>query len=484
MKRLINVNSFLIFFSFLLGMSCTNKVYDAEKLTSIADSCYKADNSLQALQYYIKGFIAARKESNDYLAMRCAGHISILYNSFGNVDGSLQYNKLGYDLAIKLADDDAKSSFLSNYVTYCCNNKDSVNARKYYAELLRLPVHRDKQKYEYFCLYEYARIMKCVGNYSEAQNVHSQALEYARKNKMGAVYILFQNSEIGNLMVLQHKYDKAVVIGKSCLAEALRLNYKELILNSYKMLADAYVGLGEKDEAYEYLEKYHKQSTGVYNMTKYFSLQNDLYQYENVEHERRVSNLVIVIILITAMAVVLVFLLFVIIIKNQALRKAQVIVVNKDQEILKLEQKNNNLSEAVDNQLSRNTSYAMPVDQKDELFMKIKSIFEDLYIISDVDFNINKMAEYVGSNVKYVSVVINEKFGKGFKVILNEYRVKQACKMLSDDNYDRFTIKTIFESVGYRNAASFNRAFKSVMGMTPSTYQKIYRHEADAEIEE
>ena len=119
MKRLINVNSFLIFFSFLLGMSCTNKVYDAEKLTSIADSCYKADNSLQALQYYIKGFIAARKESNDYLAMRCAGHISILYNSFGNVDGSLQYNKLGYDLAIKLADDDAKSSFLSNYVT--CN---------------------------------------------------------------------------------------------------------------------------------------------------------------------------------------------------------------------------------------------------------------------------------------------------------------------------------------------------------------------------
>ena len=154
-------------------------------------------------------------------------------------------------------------------------------------------------------------------------------------------------------------------------------------------------------------------------MTKYFSLQNDLYQYENVEHERRVSNLVIVIILITAMAGVLVFLLFVIIFKNQALRKAQVIVVNKDQEILKLEQKNNNLSEAVDNQLSRNTSYAMPVDQKDELFMKIKSIFEDLYIISDVDFNINKMAEYVGSNVKYVSVVINEKFGKGFKVILN-----------------------------------------------------------------
>ena len=74
---------------------------------------------------------------------------------------------------------------------------------------------------------------------------------------MGAVYILFQNSEIGNLMVLQHKYDKAVIIGKSCLAEALRLNYKELILNSYKMLADAYVGLGEKDEAYEYLEKYH-----------------------------------------------------------------------------------------------------------------------------------------------------------------------------------------------------------------------------------
>ena len=88
MKRLINVNSFLIFFSFLLGMSCTNKVYDAEKLTSIADSCYKADNSLvsvSAMQPFFSSlcFLPLQQhllKSQNYVSSRtiqkCVEHVS------------------------------------------------------------------------------------------------------------------------------------------------------------------------------------------------------------------------------------------------------------------------------------------------------------------------------------------------------------------------------------------------------------------------
>lgn len=466
----------LIFFTFtvilLTFQSCSSHQNEAQRLIAIADSCKKADNSLMALQYYIKGLIAANNESNDYLAMRSAGNISILYNGFGNVGGSLQYNKIGYKLSVKLNDTTAMSSFLSNYVTYYCNANDSVNARKYYKLLTNMTPPKGRKRHKYFCLYEHARIMKCVGNYPEAIRIHKEALEYAQKNKLNDTFVLFQNSEIGNLLVLQHRYQEAITTGNECLNLALKLKDKELTLNSYKILVDAYVGLNDKDSAYEYLEKYYKQNTGVYNMHKFFTLQNDLYQFETEQHQHKINTLTLGISIVATLSAILVFLLLVIVRKNKALRKAQTIVVNNDKEIIKLEQQHN--TKATDAEPTKPT-YSIPIDQKQQLLIEISNVFEDLSIISDVDFSIVKMAELVDSNVKYVSTVINEKYGKSFKNVLNEYRVKEACKMLTDPDYEHYTIKTIYESVGYRNAASFIRVFKNIKGMTPSIYQVISR---------
>ncbi len=469
MKKLIYFTITVLFLTF---QSCSTHPNEAQRIIAIADSCKKADNSLMALQYYIKGLIAANNESNDYLAMRSAGNISILYNGFGNVGGSLQYNKIGYNLSVKLNDSISMSAFLSNFVTYYCNANDSVNARRYYKLLTNMTPSKGRKKHEYFCLYENARIMKCVGNYPEAIRIHKKALEYAQNNKLNDKFKLFQNSEIGNLLVLQHRYNEAVNTGKDCLAQALKLKDKELTLNSYKILIDAYVGLNDKDSAYEYLEKYYKQNTGVYNMHKFFTLQNDLYQFETEQHQHKINKLILGISIVAAFSAILIFLLLVIVRKNKALRKAQTIVVNNDKEIIKLEQRNHNAGTA-DTQEPVKAAYSIPIDQKQQLLMEISHVFEDLSIISDVDFSIVKMAELVDSNVKYVSTVINEKYGKSFKNVLNEYRVKEACKLLTDPDYEHYTIKTIYESVGYRNAASFIRAFKNIKGMTPSTYQII-----------
>ncbi len=207
-------------------------------------------------------------------------------------------------------------------------------------------------------------------------------------------------------------------------------------------------------------------------MHKFFTLQNDLYQFETEQHQHKINTLTLGISIVATLSAILVFLLLVIVRKNKALRKAQTIVVNNDKEIIKLEQQHN--TKATDAEPTKPT-YSIPIDQKQQLLIEISNVFEDLSIISDVDFSIVKMAELVDSNVKYVSTVINEKYGKSFKNVLNEYRVKEACKMLTDPDYEHYTIKTIYESVGYRNAASFIRVFKNIKGMTPSIYQVISR---------
>ncbi len=79
---------------------------------------------------------------------------------------------------------------------------------------------------------------------------------------------------------------------------------------------------------------------------------------------------------------------------------------------------------------------------------------------------------------RYVSQVINESTNKNFNTLLNEYRIREACKRLTDfDTYGQMTNETIAEGLGYKSRSHFIRTFKKMTGLTPSQYQKIAREE-------
>ena len=99
--------------------------------------------------------------------------------------------------------------------------------------------------------------------------------------------------------------------------------------------------------------------------------------------------------------------------------------------------------------------------------------------------NLQTLAEIVESNTTYVSHVINANYNKNFKTLLNELRIREACHKLADrDHYANYTMQAIYLEVGYKNAASFIRAFKKVYGMTPSEYQRLVLTDAPAETSE
>lgn len=112
--------------------------------------------------------------------------------------------------------------------------------------------------------------------------------------------------------------------------------------------------------------------------------------------------------------------------------------------------------------------------QTDHLLMSIAQIMEDSQLISDPEFSLQRLATLVNSNTKYVSWAINATYGKNFKTYLNEYRVREASRMLADSTkYGNLTIAAISEQLGYKSPTSFNQAFKRVFGMTPAAYQKL-----------
>lgn len=116
----------------------------------------------------------------------------------------------------------------------------------------------------------------------------------------------------------------------------------------------------------------------------------------------------------------------------------------------------------------------LSAEQKSALMEAIRDVMDNTLEFCDVDFSLDKLAARVNSNATYVSQVINEACHRKFTVFVNEYRIKEARKRLSDsESYGNYTIKTISESVGFKSQTTFIKMFREFTGMTPSMFQKM-----------
>ncbi|MEG2666920.1 MAG: helix-turn-helix domain-containing protein, partial [Bacteroidales bacterium] len=121
----------------------------------------------------------------------------------------------------------------------------------------------------------------------------------------------------------------------------------------------------------------------------------------------------------------------------------------------------------------RYSSSSLNNTQKDSLIENICKLMENSVLFLDPNFSLEILSEELQSNSKYVSQVINEHFHKNFTTFVNEYRVKEACKLFADDAYKNLTIEAIAEKVGFKNRTSFNPVFKKYTGITPSQYMNM-----------
>ena len=111
-----------------------------------------------------------------------------------------------------------------------------------------------------------------------------------------------------------------------------------------------------------------------------------------------------------------------------------------------------------------------------DLIMRISKTLSSDPDIFNSDYQMARLCEKVGSNYTYVSRAINSHYGKSFKAVLAELRIKEACRRLDDPEVNSmYTIESICSEVGFRSRAAFSVAFKNVTGLTPTEYRKAAR---------
>lgn len=93
----------------------------------------------------------------------------------------------------------------------------------------------------------------------------------------------------------------------------------------------------------------------------------------------------------------------------------------------------------------------------------------------DPDLSLDQLSAQIGIKPKACSQVINELLGVNFFELVNQYRIEEAKRLLTDPPDPKMTVLEVLYEVGFNSKSSFNTLFKKQTGLTPSEFKKQVR---------
>ncbi|MEM7460036.1 MAG: helix-turn-helix domain-containing protein [Pseudomonadota bacterium] len=122
---------------------------------------------------------------------------------------------------------------------------------------------------------------------------------------------------------------------------------------------------------------------------------------------------------------------------------------------------------------SRPAAVSAKVDPKDTAtHTRLVAAMETEFLYREQGLGIGDLAAKLSVPEHQLRALINKGLGyRNFAAFLNQYRLTEAKAALADPEQARTPILTIAMDVGYASLATFNRAFKTEEGTTPSAYR-------------
>lgn len=97
---------------------------------------------------------------------------------------------------------------------------------------------------------------------------------------------------------------------------------------------------------------------------------------------------------------------------------------------------------------------------------------QEAKLFTDPSLTIDTMASRLQTSRHHLSQIINERIQKTYGDYINELRLEEACRRLSDPANLRYTIASIALDSGFSAVSSFNDSFKKQFQVTPSQYRE------------
>ena len=480
---------------------------------------YMKGNYAGALSAYFSGLRINNDCKSKHETGRFYNNIANVYCVFGDYVKGLSYYKKGYEFCHKYGDKANAYKILANMTAVSTQIGNTKEARKYHrmSEMVKNPADKENC---YMSIFNFALILMTEKNYREAINTCNDLLDYAVKNKMSPRYICSAYRELyKNYMSLGDR-DSTLKYLRLCESTAVKHGILHSCLDVLVKYADFYDSVGNYKAASRYRARYQHEKDSIFDTNKFDAVKNEQTLYEMDKYDKYIASLnarekerlqtisrqrltIAGVTVVTAVIGVLLLLvyrqkgkidksyndLFVInrdFVKQQEFTRQRMFELNNrlkssEAELAALrasQEHSDGAGEAPDTATTaddadgKNKTLAISEDMRRKLLDAVIDVMENSTEFCSSDFSLARLASLVGSNSKYVSLVINDTFHKTFKNYVNDYRIRLACLRMADTGtYGSYTLNAIAESVGFKSYTTFVELFRKVVGITPSMYK-------------
>jgi AraC-like DNA-binding protein len=100
----------------------------------------------------------------------------------------------------------------------------------------------------------------------------------------------------------------------------------------------------------------------------------------------------------------------------------------------------------------------------------LKTAMEKERLYLNPELTVAFMAGHTGLPQKQISATLNQHLQKSFNEFVNEYRVRAIRQRLLNGDTENLTIAAVAYEGGFNSLPTFQRAFKTIVGQTPSEF--------------
>lgn len=283
-------------------------------------------------------------------------------------------------------------------------------------------------------------------------------------------------------------YSDALVCLRQAEAAVDSMGMKDASLEVYKHLRDVYKDSGMRDNYLQYQYKYLSLKDSIINYRSGASISEISYlkkiedvenKLDSIDRNRRILRNIVWI----AVAVIIITLISAVLLRrhnknlrnlNETLYRNNLLLIEKEETTRKKLEDTLNERISLEKPTVKYNRSDLSENEKEDIYVSVMNVMLNSPDVFEPEFSSAHLSELTGYTYRHISQVINEKTQDNFNALVNDTRIKEACRnMQPGGKFSNLTIEAIAKSVGFRSRTSFIAAFKKFTGMTPSVYLKI-----------
>lgn len=408
-------------------------------------------------------------------------HIACIYSNGGKLDErTISTTHKAFEVAIESKDPE---KIITSAFNVAYGSDDSLAIQVYRDDLkqfLEYTIPDSLKHQEYVKDFCRGALEESEGHYDAALQWHEKALAHVY-HKNARVLDISKNAilyHLGNLYIKLHQDSKALEIVYGFVKQAKAQNDSHMLYGAYLSLSEYYHNV-KKDsitgDRYELMALREKDI--VQNRNKLLDAEKTdfLFQIDQINAEvqeltYRQKLTKYIAWGIAAITLIILGFLYLLWRKYKQEQEKNRVLYEKNQEWLAADEERRQRI-IIEQQALR--AHQLEEGERSDLLHRVFFIMETNNEVFSPDFTLPRLAELVDDTRNNVSEAINQQYHTNFNALVNEYRIKEACRRINDEeHYGHLTIEAIGQSLGFKSNSNFVSNFKKITGLTPSAYRK------------